>query len=102
MPVSETLSDEAREYLALRHEEELIKNRLRVAELKAVLAREDTARKKAEATAAREHVAPQRRDSSGAVSTEPPCGTPVGCPSTQRCWSPVATFRSNAGSPKWL
>jgi hypothetical protein len=32
MPVLETLFDEAREYLALRREEELIKIRVRVAE----------------------------------------------------------------------
>jgi hypothetical protein len=54
MPVSETISDDAREYLALRRQEELIKIRVRVVEQRAALAREEVATKKAEATATRE------------------------------------------------
>jgi hypothetical protein len=54
---SETLSEEARKYLALRREEELMKIRVKVAERKALLAKQEVARKKAEATAAREAVA---------------------------------------------
>jgi hypothetical protein len=59
MPVSETLLDEAWEYLTLRHEEELIKIRVRVAEWRTTLAREEAAAKKVEATAAREAAAHQ-------------------------------------------
>jgi hypothetical protein len=57
MLVSKMLSDEAREYLTLRREEELIKIWVKVAERRATLAREEAAAKKAEATAAREAVA---------------------------------------------
>jgi hypothetical protein len=46
MPVSESLSEEAREYLALRREEELINIRVRVDERKAGLALQEVARKK--------------------------------------------------------
>jgi hypothetical protein len=54
MPVSKSLSEEAREYLALRREEELINIRVRVGERKAALVLQEVARKKAEAAAARE------------------------------------------------
>jgi hypothetical protein len=80
MPVSETFSDKAREYLALRHEEELIKIRLRVAERKAALAREEAARKKAEGIAAREHAAHEEEIQAALSRRNPPTAPPRGAP----------------------
>jgi hypothetical protein len=54
MPESQVLSEQAREYLQLRRDEELIKIRLRVAERKAALEREEAATRRADAALARE------------------------------------------------
>jgi hypothetical protein len=72
MPVSETLFNEVREYLALRREEELIKIRLRVVERKAALVHEEAARKKAEGTAAREHAAREEEIQAALSRRNPP------------------------------
>jgi hypothetical protein len=76
MPVSEMLSDEAREYLALRHKEELMKIRIRVVERKAALACEEV-RKKEEATATRE-LAAREEEIEAALARHPP--PPGGAP----------------------
>jgi hypothetical protein len=72
MPVIETLDDDAREYLALRRKEELLKIRVRVAEREATLAREEAARKKAEATAARERAGREEEIDAAVSRRNPP------------------------------
>jgi hypothetical protein len=78
MPVSESLSEEAREYLALRREEELINIRVRVGERKAALALQEAARKRAEAAAAREVAAREEEMQAAVARCNPPAAPPRG------------------------
>jgi hypothetical protein len=78
MPVSESLSEEAREYLALRREEELINIRVRVDERKAGLALQEVARKKAEVAVAREVAACKEEMQAAVACRTPPVAPPHG------------------------
>jgi hypothetical protein len=94
MPHSEELPDQAREYLDLKREEELLKLRVRVAEKKAALAREEAAKKKAETAAARERTAREEELQAAEARRNPPTAPQRAAPTSTPHIAPTAPQRS--------
>jgi hypothetical protein len=101
MPHSEELPDQAREYLDLKREEELLKLRVRVAEKKAALAREEAAKKKAETAAARERTAREEELQAAEARRNPPTAPQRSTPTpTTRQTAPPRPARQRAPGPR--